>query len=31
MQEPEFYCKGIFKFVPRQDKCIEELGDYIEK
>jgi hypothetical protein len=31
MQEPDFYRDGIFKLVPRWDKCISVLGDYVEK
>jgi hypothetical protein len=31
MQEPDFYRDGIFKLVPRWDKCINVLGDYVEK
>jgi hypothetical protein len=31
MQEPDFYSDGIFKLVPRWDKCINVLGDYTEK
>jgi hypothetical protein len=31
MQKPNFYRDGIFKLVPRWDKCINVLGDYIEK
>jgi hypothetical protein len=31
MQEPDFYRDGIFKLMPRWDKCINVLGDYGEK
>jgi hypothetical protein len=31
MQEPDFYRDGIFKLVPRWEKCISVLGDYFEK
>jgi hypothetical protein len=31
MQEPDFYRDGIFKLVPRSDKSINVLGDYVEK
>jgi hypothetical protein len=31
MQEPDFYGDGIFKLVPRGDKGISVLGDYVEK
>jgi hypothetical protein len=31
MQQPDPYRDGIFKFVPRWDKCINVLGDYVEK
>jgi hypothetical protein len=31
MQQPDFYSDGIFKFVPSWDKCINVLGDYVEK
>jgi hypothetical protein len=31
MQEPDFYRDGIFKLVPRWDKCINVLRDYVEK
>jgi hypothetical protein len=31
MQEPDFYRDGIFKLVPRWDKCISVLGDRVEK
>jgi hypothetical protein len=31
MQEPDFYRDGIFKLVPRWDKCTNVLGDYVEK
>jgi hypothetical protein len=31
MQEPDFYRDGIFKLVPKWDKCINVLGDYAEK
>jgi hypothetical protein len=31
MQQPDFYRDGIFKLVPRCDKCISVLGDYAEK
>jgi hypothetical protein len=31
MQEPNFFGDGIFKLMPRWDKCITVLGDYVEK
>jgi hypothetical protein len=31
MQRPDFYRDGIFKLVPRWEKCINVLGDYVEK
>jgi hypothetical protein len=31
MQEPDFYSDGIIKPVPKWDKCINVLGDYVEK
>jgi hypothetical protein len=31
MQEPDFYRDGILKLVPRLDKRISVLGDYVEK
>jgi hypothetical protein len=31
IQEPDFYRDGVFKLVPRWDKCINVLGDYVEK
>jgi hypothetical protein len=31
MQEHDLYRNGIFKLVPRWDKCINVLGDYVEK
>jgi hypothetical protein len=31
MQEPDFYRDGIFKLVPRWDKCILVLGDYVAR
>jgi hypothetical protein len=31
MQEPDFYCDGIFKLVPRRDEFMNVLGDYVEK
>jgi hypothetical protein len=30
MQEPEFYHDRIFELVPRWDRCINVLGDYVE-
>jgi hypothetical protein len=31
MKEPDFYCHRIFKLMPRWDKSINILRDYIEK
>jgi hypothetical protein len=31
MQQPDFYRDGIFKLVPRWDRCIGVVGDYVEK
>jgi hypothetical protein len=31
MQEPDFYRDGIFKLVPKWDKCISVLGYCVEK
>jgi hypothetical protein len=31
MQEPNFCCSGIFKLMPRRDKCINVLRGYVEK
>jgi hypothetical protein len=31
MQEPDLYSDEIFKLVPRWDKSINVLGDYVEK
>jgi hypothetical protein len=31
MQVTDFHCDGIFKFVPRWDKCIDVLGDLVGK
>jgi hypothetical protein len=31
MQEHDLYRNGIFKLVPRWDKCNNVLGDYVEK
>jgi hypothetical protein len=31
MQQPDLYRDGIFKLVPRWDKRINVLGDYVEK
>jgi hypothetical protein len=31
MQEPDFYREGIFKLVPRWDKCISVLVEYVER
>jgi hypothetical protein len=31
MQEPDFYCDGIFKLVLKWDKCINVLRDYVKK
>jgi hypothetical protein len=31
MQDPDFFCDGIFKLVPRCVKVINVLGDYVEK
>jgi hypothetical protein len=31
MQEPDFYCAGIFKLVTIWDRYIIVLGDYAEK
>jgi hypothetical protein len=31
MREPDFYGDGIFKLMPRWEKCINELGNYVEK
>jgi hypothetical protein len=31
MQEPYFYRDGIFKVVPKWDKFISVLGNYVEK
>ena len=31
MQEPDLYCKELFKRVIRSDKCIIELNNYAEK
>jgi hypothetical protein len=31
MQEPIFYCDGVFKLVPRLYKYMNILRDYIEK
>jgi hypothetical protein len=31
MQKPGFYRDGIFKLVPRRDKYISVLGDYVKK
>jgi hypothetical protein len=31
MQESDFYHDGIFKFVPRWNKRINVLEDYVEK
>jgi hypothetical protein len=29
--QPDFYRYGIFKPVPEWNKCINALGDYVEK
>jgi hypothetical protein len=31
MQEPDFYRDGMFKRMQRWNKCINVLGDYVEK
>jgi hypothetical protein len=31
MQEPHLYHSRIFKLMPRWDKCINVLRDYVEK
>jgi hypothetical protein len=31
MQEPDFYRDGIFKSVPRWDKCVNVPEDFVEK
>jgi hypothetical protein len=31
VQEPDFYSDGVFKLVPRWDKCISVLGDHVNK
>jgi histone-lysine N-methyltransferase SETMAR len=31
MQEPDLYLDGIFKLVPKSDKCIDVLGYCVEK
>jgi hypothetical protein len=31
IKEPNFYCDRIFKLMPRWDKCINVLRDYVEK
>jgi hypothetical protein len=31
MQKPDFCCDGIFKLVPRSEKCMNKPGDYVEK
>jgi hypothetical protein len=30
-QAAEFYDSGIQKLVPRLDKCLDNMGDYVEK
>lgn len=30
MYDPDFYCVGIFKLVPRWDRCICVLGNCVE-
>jgi hypothetical protein len=30
-QEPDFCCDGIFKLMPRSDKCVSVLRDYVEE
>ena len=30
-QEAEFYDSGIQKLVPRLNKCLDNVGDYVEK
>jgi hypothetical protein len=31
MQEPDFYCSGIVKLMPRWDKRVNVRKDYVEK
>jgi hypothetical protein len=31
VQEPDCYRDGIFKLVPKWDKCINVLGEYVKK
>jgi hypothetical protein len=31
MAGTEFYRKGIFKLQERWEKCVQRIGDYVEK
>ena len=31
MQAADFYDSGLYKLVPRLDKCLDNAGDYVEK
>jgi hypothetical protein len=31
MHEPDLYCNGIFKLMPKCDKCINTFKEYDEK
>jgi len=31
MQAADFYDSGLYKLVPRFDKCLDNAGDYVEK
>ncbi|KAG8230543.1 hypothetical protein J437_LFUL008366 [Ladona fulva] len=30
-QQTDFFEQGILKLVPRWEKCVEKIGDYVEK